>query len=404
MHVLFSYPAYKPAYRMGGPVSVLASMAEGLVRMGHRATVVTTNANLDQDLDVPLGRPVDLEGVEVWYFGRDEFLKRWFPFIPYLSNSNGYFYSKGMSAALRRLVPEVDVVHVHSPFSYTNLAAARAAFLGGKPLIYQQHGILDPERLRFRSFKKRMYLFAVERPIMRRAAAVVALTQREEESYGALGVSTRCHRVVNGVAAAEFRSGPRRTGYAGWRVGPGSLLILFLGRLHPIKGPDRLLEAFLRIHERFPDAVLVLAGPDECGLAADLRMKAEEAGVSEKVFIPGMVTGEEKLDLLARADLFCLPSDAEGFSLAVLEALASGTGVLLSPGCHFPEVKAAGAGEIADVKAEALQAALVSLLSNPARLREMGERGRRLVERDYSWEHVTSRLLEIYESVSHRPS
>ena len=121
-----------------------------------------------------------------------------------------------------------------------------------------------------------------------------------------------------------------------------------------------LLSAFRKIQTQFPEASLVMAGPDEVGIVARLKAEVAAAGLEKRIFFPGMVSGDEKLDLLARADIFCLPSEAEGFSLAVLEALASSTAVVLSPGCHFPEVKAAGAGEIVAAEPEALAAALSS--------------------------------------------
>jgi glycosyltransferase involved in cell wall biosynthesis len=108
------------------------------------------------------------------------------------------------------------------------------------------------------------------------------------------------------------------------------------------------------------------------------------------------VTGQAKRDLLARADLFCLPSDGEGFSMAVLEALASATPVLLSRGCHFPEAEAAGAGRVVDATPHDLAEALGPLLSDTARLAAMGQRGLALVTRDYSWKAVVSRLEEAY--------
>jgi glycosyltransferase involved in cell wall biosynthesis len=116
-----------------------------------------------------------------------------------------------------------------------------------------------------------------------------------------------------------------------------------------------------------------------------------------------MVEGDEKLDLLARADLFCLPSEAEGFSLTVLEALASSTAVLLSPGCHFPEVVGAGAGRIADSDPEFLSAALASLLEDRQNLKRMGEAGRTFAERDYSWTNITARLVDLYGSLACEP-
>lgn len=399
MHVLLVNPGYKPAWRMGGTVVIVSSVGEELVRRGHRVTVFTTNSNLDRDLDVAVDTPVDVDGVEVWYFRREEPLKRWLPFVPYLSKSIGFFYAPAMADALRRVIPSVDVVHTHMPFNYPNYAAARAAFSAGKPLVYQQNGILDPERLQFRSLKKRVYIEAVEKPIMRRAAALVAGTEAESESYRALGIRTPCHRIANGVDVDRYRTVPRRTSYPGWRAGPEDDVILFLGRLHPLKGVDKLLRAFSAIQDRYPRARLVIAGPDEFGIEAGFRSDARSSGLLDRVAFPGMVEGDEKLDLLARADLFCLPSQAEGFSLTILEALASSTAVLLSPGCHFPEVVEAGAGRIADAEPAPLAAAMASLLEDRQNLGRMGEAGRALVTRDYSWTSITARLVALYESL-----
>src|ERR1043166_4787482 len=104
-----------------------------------------------------------------------------------------------------------------------------------------------------------------------------------------------------------------------------------------------------------PNAVLTIAGPDEWGLEAQWRQRTHERG---RVVFPGMVSGDEKADLLARADLFCLPSTAEGFSNAVLEALASATAVMLSPQCNFPEVESANAGVVVDADAGRMAAAM----------------------------------------------
>jgi glycosyltransferase involved in cell wall biosynthesis len=139
-----------------------------------------------------------------------------------------------------------------------------------------------------------------------------------------------------------------------------------------------------------------MAGPDEFGLEAHLRSRTSAAGLTRSVIFPGMVEGALKMQLLARADLFCLPSAADGFSMAVLEALASGTAVLLSPGCHFPEVEQVGAGRVAGADLEALVGALGELLSDRSKLERMGQIGRRLVSERYSWEGVTNKLIDAY--------
>ncbi|HEY4641949.1 MAG TPA: glycosyltransferase, partial [Thermoanaerobaculia bacterium] len=154
MRILYATPGYKPAYRIGGPILSVSAAAERLVRKGHEVTVVTTNANLDQDVDVPLAQPVDVEGVTVWYFRREEPLRKWLPFVPYLSRSMGYMYAPELRAALDRLVPQHDVVDTQMPFVYPTYAASRAALRHHKPLFYHQRGNYLDTHLGRRRFKK----------------------------------------------------------------------------------------------------------------------------------------------------------------------------------------------------------------------------------------------------------
>jgi glycosyltransferase involved in cell wall biosynthesis len=266
-----------------------------------------------------------------------------------------------------------------------------------KPLFYHQRGVFDPERLKFRGAKKRAYIAAVERPLMRRATTLIALTESEQASYRALGVRTPCRIVPNGVDVALYRTTPRSDPSSCLDISGDAFIILFMSRLHPTKGPHKLLEAFALIAREFPHAYLVLAGPDEYGLEHILRARAQAMGLSPRVRFPGMVAGEEKYNLLGRADLFCLPSDAEGFSMATLEAMASGTGVVLSPGCHFPEVEAARAGRIVEAAPGMLARVLRELVAAPEETAQMGRRGRQLVLREYSWERVTDQLVQVYE-------
>lgn len=397
MRILFAVHGYKPAYRLGGPIISVSALAEHLVARGHEVIVFTTNSNLDQDLDLPTDQPIDVNGVEVWYFRRDDFIQRRLPFLGYLAKSIGFLYAPRMRRELDRVVPTVDVVHTHMPFIYPTYAASRAAIRHGKPLFYHQRGVFDPRRLGFRGGKKRLYIRLFERPVLQRATTLIALTTAEVVSYRALGVSTPIEVIPNGIDADVYRTVPAGDVNARWHMSEDAPMILFMGRIHPIKGADRLLEAFLRIADRVPSAVLVMAGPDEFGLEQKMRARAEEAGLAHRTVFTGMVSGDVKLDLLARASLFCLPSDAEGFSIAILEALASGTPVLISPDCHFPEVATAGAGTIAGSDVNAITEALLRLLANPDELREMGRRGRALVQKSYTWEQVTDRMLATYQ-------
>lgn len=401
MRILYVAPAYPPAFRVRGPVLVVSALAETLVRQGHEVTVFATNSNTDEsgneDLDVPVDCPQTLHGVTVWYFRRRDTLKRCLAFVPYLTQSLGWLYAPRLAQELRQQTPQFDVVHAHVPFIYPTYAAARAARRGHKPFFYQQHGILLPERLRYRSLKKRLYLAAIERPILRSATTLIALTEAEVASYRALGSATTCQVVPNGIDVHSYRCTPRPETAARWRLPPDALVVLFLGRLHPFKGADLLIEAFLKIAERIDRAILVMAGPDDGRCEHRYREAIQAAGLGDRVRFPGMVLGEDKLDLLARADMFCLPSYGEGFSMAVLEALASGTAVVLSPECYFPEAETAGAARVVPLQVDALAAALADLLSRPEQRHALRQAGLNLVRESYSWEHVARRMTAVYE-------
>lgn len=384
---------------MGGPVHSVSALAEHLTSQGCQVEVFTTNANLDQDLDVPTGQPEMIGGVRVTYFARTEFLKTMFRPIPYLAKSSGFVFAPGMLQALLGGIRNADVVHTHLPFVYPTWAAARVAKRLSVPLVYSQRGVLDPERLKFRSAKKFAYLWAVELPILRRASMLLALTSAETGSYRKLGLSNPCKVIPNGVDIGPFESPHDSRFIAKLGIQPSDTVVLFLSRLHPIKGADRVLEAFVRVHSKFPSARLVLAGPDEFDIERAFRARTEALGLKNRVTFPGLVTGSDKVALLNRADLFVLPSHAEGFSMAVLEAMAASTAVLISPGCNFPDVVAAGAGIICENDVDTLCANFATLLGDRERLNRLGRAGRRLVAERYSWGRIAAEMIDTYEHV-----
>src|SRR5438477_5082015 len=158
MKILYAVHGYKPAYRIGGPILSVSAVAERLVQRGHHVDVVTSNANVGETIDVPIDQPVDVAGVKVWYFRSENVFRRFLPKFSYMSQSIGFLYSPAMRPRLNRLAAEADLVHTHMPFIYPSYAAAHAAFRHRKPLFYHQRGVFDPERLKFRSLKKSVYL------------------------------------------------------------------------------------------------------------------------------------------------------------------------------------------------------------------------------------------------------
>jgi glycosyltransferase involved in cell wall biosynthesis len=179
----------------------------------------------------------------------------------------------------------------------------------------------------------------------------------------------------------------------------GRRFVLFLGRLHVVKGLDILADAWRRCAAEAPDVDLVVAGPD-AGAGRDFAARIAQAGLADRVHMAGPLYGAKKLAALVDAACFCLPSRQEGFSVAVLEALACGVPAVISEACRFPEAAVAGAAEVVASDANSLATGLLRVLSDPTRALAMGRAGQQLVCSQYTWPAIAQRLIQAYTDVT----
>jgi glycosyltransferase involved in cell wall biosynthesis len=161
-----------------------------------------------------------------------------------------------------------------------------------------------------------------------------------------------------------------------------------------------LAQALGEIAPRRPDVHLLLAGKDD-GAWSSFRDRMEHLGLGGRMTYLGHVSGEPARQVWAAADAFVLPSYSEGFSMAVLEAMACRLPSLITTACHFPEVAAAGGAIVVPPNAAAITQGLRDLLERtPQERAELGRRGRRLVEQDYTWDRQAERLAAVYRWLS----
>jgi glycosyltransferase involved in cell wall biosynthesis len=397
MRVLLTNIGWKPAVGLGGPVISVPGIADRLVARGHEVSVFTTDLGLDHLPEVPRDRPVMVDGVRVWYFRRVEPIRALRKSVPYLADSIGFGYAPMLRSALAREISSYDCVNTQSPFIYPALATARSAIRRGIPLFYHQRGNLLGTHLDRRAIKKRLFIEMFEKRVMRGATTLIALNEAERSAFAAWAPATICRVVPNGIdlPVREERAAVLSRVRVTLGIPESASVILFLGRIHPWKRVDVLLEAFLRVGSRHKDSVLVLAGEDQAGLGERWRTSVEVAGLGGRVRFTGAVAGQSKADLLARADLFCLPSLGEGFSMAALEAMSFGTPVIVTPECNLPEVASLGLGRISQGTPAAFEDAICSMLNDRAGLERASTASREFAER-HSWEGVVDRLLDVY--------
>lgn len=382
--------AFYPAVVYGGPIFSSWRSARALARLGHRVSVSTTDANGDGRLDVSQNRWTELEpGLRVRYY-RDTVVGR---------------FSLSMMLNLWRDVRDADVVQAEGLLAVSTAAAAFWATLFGKPLLLTPRGTLGGWGLRHSGATrlKSIWLRFVT-PLFARRVTWQATSERERDDIRRRFPGARVVTIPNPVDLSEFREA-RRTeagefaarflGTAGC-VEPPSPIVVSLGRLHAIKGFAVLIEAFARLAERKPGAVLAIAGPDE-GERGRLESLAASLGVSDRVFLVGPLWGADKVDFLAGGDVFALASHHENFGVAYAEALAAGTPVVASRHAPWSTVEQQGCGRWVDNDPESFADAILEVLeSDPI---AMGARGRVWVAREFGLEQVGARLARALEAM-----
>lgn len=306
--------------------------------------------------------------------------------------------SAGLRRRFRSALQTADGLHIHGLWEASSVVAAHTARALRKPYVLSAHGMLEPWALANKGAKKKVYSALVERANVDGAACLHALTQDEAEDYRRFGSKRPIAVIPNGVSVPEStRSYVFLDRFPELR---GKRIILFLGRIHFKKGLDLLVKAWSMLAADFPDAVLVMAGPDSENSLAAVQAALEENGIADRVLFTGLLLEEMKWSGLAAATAFVLPSYSEGFSVAILEAMGMGRPVIVTTACHLPEVQRFGGGW--EIRPEALElfAALQDALGNsPERNAEIGRRGQRLVQQHFSWAAVSAQMTELYRWV-----
>jgi len=298
---------------------------------------------------------------------------------------------------LEAWVRSAEVVHLHGLWQGHTRRGGRTARRYGVPYLIAAHGMAEPWALRHKALKKMLYTAAVEGKNLRGASCLHALSKPEIGHLRALAPRSDVCFVPNGVDLAPLENLPeRRVLEAEHPELAGKFVLLFLARLHVKKGLDLLAEALGALSKDHPNLHLLLAGNNDGALGPFLK-QVEALGISNRVTVLGHVAGEAARRAWGAADAFALPSYSEGFSMAVLEALACRLPTLITTACHFPELETAGGGIVVKPTIEDVTEGLRSLLErSPAERAALGEAGRALVERQYTWDRQAERLAEVY--------
>lgn len=314
--------------------------------------------------------------------------------LHFIPRNNNPFSNKSKREFLD-LLDEIkpDVFHTNCCWLPQSARTAMWAKQAGYKVIYTPHGMLEPWIMKRHYWTKKvpaMMLF--QRRGLKVADVIHATAESEKANLLALGWNKHFTVIPNCVRIDEIemkQSWERKRN------------ILFISRVHVKKGINFLIEAISNLNDNPNDNLsgytITIAGPGEESFVNELKQMAARLGVADMFRFIGPVFGEEKWKLYQEADVFVLPTHSENFGIVVAEALASGTPVITTTGTPWEELNTHRCGWWIPVGTEPLVGALREFLAcSEEELREMGIRGRNLIEEKYSSESIANQFIEMY--------
>lgn len=390
MRILQIVPSFSLVY--GGPSQMVRGFSTALADRGVDITLLTTNTNGDAGqapLNVPLGIPLAQDNYQIIYFPCSPFRR--------------YKFSLNLLQWLASHAAEYDLAHIHALFSPVSTAAASVARYKNLPYIMRPLGTLDPADLQKKKQLKQIYGWLLEKPNLAGAAAVHFTSTEEAKISARFGSKTTDLIVPLGVDIPQLPAkGMARQKFGIDRLVP---IILFMSRIDRKKGLNLLLPALENLQATGLDFHFVLAGgnPQDPDYENSIKQAIAQSCLQQRTTITGFVEGETKLGLLQDADLFVLPSYYENFGIAVAEAMATGTPVVISQGVHiWPEIAQAEAGWITTCEVDKLTSTLILALRSPEQRLQRGANACQLVKQKYSWKAIAQQTIDAYQSIISR--
>ncbi|MGD0995695.1 MAG: glycosyltransferase [Candidatus Bathyarchaeia archaeon] len=388
MRILFVTPYFYPAEAFGGPVKVAFDVGRELVRRGHEVVVFTSDAkDLENRLDVERD---EIEGMQVYYF-RNLFMS--------LVKWSKLFITPDLPKKMMSDLKSFDIVHVHEYTTYQNIVVHHFAKKFGVPYVLQAHGSLPKIG---RQARKWIYDAFFGSTLLRDASKVIALSEIEAEQYKCAGVPAEKIAIVpNGIDLTEYSDLPPKGSFKKkFGLEKNEKIVLYLGRIHEIKGIDILVRAFANILHKLDDVRLVIVGPDD-GYLGEIEALIKALKIENKVLISGPLYGKDKLEAYVDADVYVLSSIYEIFGISLLEAYACSTPVIASSVGGLKDLVINGEtgflvepGSIVE-----LSRSIVFMIDNSASAKRMGMKGREFVKNFSAWT-VINRLECLYDEIA----
>lgn len=383
MNILHVVTYFAPCFSAGGVVNAAYEIAKKQVANGHNVTVYTTDS-CQERIKLKNNYNVDVDGIKVFYFKN-------------ISNNikTKLTIDTPMSLIhyLKKTINDFDIIHIHEHRHSLAIATHRYAKKNNIPYVLQAHGSVLPffQKEKLKEVFDKLWGF----DILYDASKVFALTEVEKKQYMEMGVKEENIEIVPlGINLKDYTNLPNKGFFKSkYNIDENDKLILFLGRIHEIKGLDLLIKSFKNISEEH--VKLAIVGGDY-GFKDELDNLIQELDLNNQVLFPGVLTGKDKIEALVDCDIFVMPSRYESFTTSGLEAMACSKPLILTNNNHIHTWVKDHVGLTCEFDVDDLTDCLIRLLNDELLCKNFGKTGRILIEEKYDWNKVVRQINEIY--------
>lgn len=378
---------FKPSWETGGVTKVNYELSRNLVLRGHDVTVYTTDGYSSR-LNVEKNKPVDVDGIKVYYFSN---LFR--ILVKRLKLTNPHY----LPFVLRKEINNFDIIHIHEHRTLPTALIRYYAKKNGIPYVVQSHGSVLPFFQKSKLKKLFDLLFGYK--ILNDASKLVALTETEAKQYLQMGVDkSKICIIPNGIDIREFKNlPPKGTFRKKYSIDDNEKIILYLGRIDKIKGIDLLIDAFSDLVNEGINAKLVIIGPNSDYLPL-LKEQSANLEVEDKILFTGPLYGHDKIEAYVDSDVYALPSRYETFPNTVLEAAACGTPVIITDRCGIMDIVEGKLGSVVKFDKNDLKQKFVELLDDECFTTSANKNVYSSSILNFSWSYIIEQIECIYES------
>ena len=388
MKILHVAHFFYPCLSAGGVVNASYQIARMQAR-DNSVKVISSDACKERLKFEESRYDVDIDGIKVDYFKN---ISNRFKLATMLDTPIGAIFR------IKNQIRDFDVVHVHEHRQTLSIIACYFARRYGIPYVVQAHGSVLPffQKEGLKNIFDKVFGFK----ILHGASKVFALTEVEKEQYLKMGVEEdRIEIVPLGINIEEYSDLPEEGIFREkFNISKDDKLIIFIGRVHEIKGLDLLIDAFKELADSESDVKLAIVGPYD-GYMDALNLRIAECDLSDKVIVTGPLYKSEKQEALVDCDLFVMPSKYESFTTSGLEAMACGKPLVLTKNNHIHDWVDGSVGLACDDDKMSLKDSMAEVLFDEELSKKFGMNGRRLIQEKYNWDMINEQILNIYESI-----